>query len=371
MVIAQPSLPFPKSRLAPPQFQELLLNWFNHFGRKDLPWQQNKTPYRVWISEIMLQQTQVSTVINYFNRFIEYFPNVETLAAANEDAILHLWTGLGYYNRARNLHKTAKIIIQHYKGKFPDQLNELEKLPGIGRSTAGAILSIAFNQPAAILDGNVKRVLTRLHGITEWPGSKKINEQLWLLATQYTPAQRSADYTQAIMDLGATLCVRGKPRCPECPFQYFCSAHIQGIEKTLPIAKPRKTLPVRQATLLILRKKPQLVLLEKRPPVGVWASLWSLPQMDGTPSPSAIRKLCKQRFHLNVEQVLFDKSFRHTFSHFHLDIVPALLNVKVDNRIMEDAHQIWYNLQRTQAIGLPAPIKLLLNNLEKICDSLC
>ncbi len=365
MVIAQHSLSFQKSTVAPLEFQQLLLNWFDHFGRRGLPWQQNKTPYRVWISEIMLQQTQVSTVITYFNRFIEHFPTVEKLAAANEDTVLHLWTGLGYYNRARNLHKAAKIITQHSHGKFPDQLNELEKLPGIGRSTAGAILSIAFNQSAAILDGNVKRVLTRLHGITEWPGSKKIEEQLWLLATQYTPVQRTADYTQAIMDLGATLCMRGKPRCTECPFQYFCSAHAQGIEKTLPMTKPRKTLPVRQLTLLILRKEPHLILLEKRAPIGVWASLWSLPEIDGTPSASTIRKLCKQRFQFNVEQLLFGKSFRHTFSHFHLDIVPALLSVKTGSKIMEDAQQIWYNLQRAQAIGLPAPVKLLLNNLEK------
>lgn len=355
------------AKLTPLKFQQLLLNWFDHFGRKDLPWQQDKTPYRVWVSEIMLQQTQVSTVIAYFNRFIQHFPTIEKLASAKEDAILHLWTGLGYYNRARNLQKAAKILQQDHQGQFPNQLNELVKLPGIGRSTAGAILAIAFNQPAAILDGNVKRVLTRLHGITEWPGVKAVTEQLWSIADEYTPTQRPADYTQAIMDLGATLCVHGKPRCAECPCQLYCSAHAQGIEKKLPLAKPRKTLPTRQATLLILQKEPHLVLLEKRASVGVWASLWSLPEIKGLPSVATIRKVCKQRFQLSTEHCTFGKSFRHTFSHFHLDIVPVLVTVKTSNsKIMEETQQIWYNLQQAQAIGLPAPVKLLLNNLEKI-----
>ncbi len=353
-------------KLTPLRFQQLLLNWFDHAGRKDLPWQQDKTPYRVWVSEIMLQQTQVSTVIAYFNRFIEHFPTVEKLAAANEDTVLHLWTGLGYYNRARNLQKAAQIIMQHYHGKLPNQLSELEKLPGIGRSTAGAILSIAFNQPATILDGNVKRVLTRLHGVTKWPGTPEVIEQLWSIAEQYTPTQRTADYSQAIMDLGATLCVRGKPRCADCPYQFDCSAYAQGIEKTLPATKPRKTLPIRQVTLLILRKQPHLILLEKRAPVGVWASLWSLPEITGTPSSAEIRKICKQRFQFTTEQLTLGDSFRHTFSHFHLDITPALLTVKTTSRkVMEDAQQIWYNLEHSQAVGLPAPVKLLLNNLEK------
>lgn len=354
-------------KLTPKKFQQLLLDWFDHHGRKDLPWQQDKTPYRVWISEIMLQQTQVSTVIGYYHRFIEHFPTVEKLAAANEDSVLYLWTGLGYYNRARNLHKAAKIIVQLYNGEFPKQLDALEKLPGIGRSTAGAILSIAFNQPAAILDGNVKRVLTRLAGITEWPGTKAALEQLWTLAVQFTPVHRTADYSQAIMDLGATLCVRGKPRCVDCPCQPYCIAHTQGIEKKIPAAKPRKILPIRQVTLLILRKQSHLVLLEKRAPIGVWASLWSLPEVVGTPSHTEIRKICKQRFQLAPEQVILGESFRHTFSHFHLDIVPALLTIKrTSSKIMEDAQQIWYNLDQSQAVGLPAPVKLLLNNLEGI-----
>lgn len=353
-----------KLKLTPSVFQQLLLKWFDQFGRKDLPWQQNKTPYRVWVSEIMLQQTQVSTVIAYFNRFIEHFPTVEKLAMATEDTVLHLWTGLGYYNRARNLHKTAKIIVKDYHGKFPDQLRELEKLPGIGRSTAGAILSIAFNQSEAILDGNVKRVLTRLHGISKWPGNKEVLEQLWSIAERYTSSQRTADYSQAIMDLGATLCIRGKPRCGECPYQSHCIAHAQGIEKKLPVSKPRKILPIRNATLLILRKEPHLVLLEKRAPAGIWAGLWSLPEMTGTPSLAEIRKTCKQRFQFAIEELSLGKPFRHTFSHFHLEIAPVLLTIKASARkIMEEGQQIWYNLEHSQAVGLPAPVKLLLETL--------
>src|SRR3990167_8286209 len=204
--------------LTPKKFQQLLCQWFDTHGRKNLPWQKNKTPYRVWLSEIMLQQTQVSTAIPYFQRFLTRFPTIKSLANASEDEVLHLWTGLGYYSRARNLYHAAKLVVEKHHGKFPDQLEELEKLPGIGRSTAGAILSIAFEKKATILDGNVKRVLTRLYGITEWVGEKKIIEALWKLAEKYTPAFRCADYTQAIMDLGATLCIRGKPACEKCPF---------------------------------------------------------------------------------------------------------------------------------------------------------
>jgi A/G-specific adenine glycosylase len=348
-------------RLTAKQFSQRLLSWFDAEGRTDLPWQHNKTPYRVWVSEIMLQQTQVSTVIPYFNRFMQQFPTITTLAEAKEDTVLHLWTGLGYYNRARNLQKTAKIIVTEYDSQFPTELNELIKLPGVGRSTAGAILSIAFNKPTAILDGNVKRVLTRLHGITGWSGKKEITEQLWTLAEQYTPKNRIADYTQAIMDLGATLCVRSKPRCTECPLQKYCSAYAQGIENMVPVAKPKKTIPIRQATLLILQKNNHFIFLEKRPPTGVWASLWSLPEIKGAPSSAEIKKFCKQRFQFQLDKLVHGDSFRHTFSHFHLDITPIWARVKATpSKIMEEGHQIWYNLQQSQEIGLPAPVKLLL-----------
>lgn len=346
-------------------FQRRLMQWFDQYGRKNLPWQLNKTPYRIWVSEIMLQQTQVNTVIDYFQRFIQHFPDIFALAKANEDEVLHLWTGLGYYQRARNLHKTAQIICDTHQGKFPSDLAALLALPGIGKSTAGAISSIAFAKPAPILDGNVKRVLTRLHGITTWPGEKKVTEQLWKLAEKYTPQTRVADYTQAIMDLGATLCTRGKPACAQCPLNPHCIAYAKGIAATLPRTKPRKELPVRAATFLILFKKPHSILLEKRSSAAVWKGLWSLPEIPYESDLKNIRKICQARFHLPIAEVSLGERFRHTFSHYHLDILPAFIILKNHpSKIMEDQQQIWYNLQQTQSIGLPAPVKSLLTQLE-------
>lgn len=350
--------------MTPRKLQKNILAWFDQHGRKDLPWQHDKTPYRVWVSEIMLQQTQVSTVIAYFQRFIEQFPDVFTLASASEDAVLHLWTGLGYYSRARNLHRTAKIIAENFQGNLPSDLDKLQELPGIGLSTAGAILAIAFQKKSTILDGNVKRVLTRLYGITDWPGEKKILEQLWKIAEQLTPENRVADYTQAIMDLGATVCVRGKPRCNTCPLQRFCIAHDLGIEKTLPHSKPKKILPVRQKTFLLIQHN-QEVLLVKRPESGIWGGLWSLPELPGFPAHDELRKTCRQQFQAHAIEIETGNLFRHTFSHFHLDIQPALITIKNRPvRIMDGDQQVWYNLRKPQAVGLPAPVKKLLGSLS-------
>ena len=241
--------------MTPHQFQTLLLNWFDHSGRKHLPWQQNKTPYRVWISEIMLQQTQVKTVIPYFERFMQQLPDIVSLANAHEDKVLHLWAGLGYYSRARNLHRAAKIIVETYQGNFPDTVFSLQQLPGIGQSTAGAIVAIAFNQKAAILDGNVKRVLARLHGISEPVNEKRTEKKLWELAEHYTPDKRAADYTQAMMDLGATLCTPSKPACTACPLIQHCVAHQLDIVDVLPKKKTTRELPIRSATFLIVKKR--------------------------------------------------------------------------------------------------------------------
>ena len=282
--------------LTPKKFHRLVLAWFDEHGRKTLPWQYNKTPYRVWISEIMLQQTQVSTVIPYFERFLQTFPTVESLAAASEDSVLHLWTGLGYYSRARNLQLAAKTIVESYAGNLPADSDELQKLPGIGRSTAGAILAIAFEKRAAILDGNVKRVMTRLHGILEWPGEKSVHDTLWKLVEKFVPVERVADYTQAMMDIGATLCVRGKPQCLRCPLQKYCVADREGIAASLPKKKTTLQLPTRQVTLLILQKNRHFVLLEKRPATGVWGGLWSLPEIPGTPTKARVKKICGTRF---------------------------------------------------------------------------
>ena len=349
-----------KHQISPQLLQKRILAWYDKFGRKTLPWQQDKTPYRVWLSEIMLQQTQVATVIPYYERFLARFKKIEELAAASLDEVLHLWTGLGYYSRARNLHKTANIIAENRR--FPDNLQELQELPGIGRSTAGAILSIAFQQPTAILDGNVKRVLARLHAIKTWPGEKKTHDALWELAESYTPKKRVADYTQAMMDIGATLCVRGTPLCHACPIQDMCRAHTLGVAKQLPAKKPSKPLPTRQVTLLILQNTAQAVLLEKRPAEGIWGGLWSLPEIaKHVVSEKEVAKHCLKHFQIPAEAIYLGKPFKHTFSHYHLQILPAYVQLKTRKaKIIAGKEQIWYNLAQPDTVGLPAPIKKLL-----------
>ena len=342
-------------------FPQAILQWFDQHGRKHLPWQQHKTPYRVWISEIMLQQTQVSAVIPYFERFTQRFPDLPSLATASVDDVLHQWAGLGYYTRARNLHRAAQMIVQDFAGKFPDTLDDLQLLPGIGRSTAGAILSIAFQQRATILDGNVKRVLARYLGITV-PIDRSVENKMWETATTFTPAQRSADYTQAIMDLGATLCTRGKPECPRCPLVATCRAHAEGIAELLPVKKATRAIPTRAATFLILRANNK-ILLQKRPPHGIWGGLWSLPEISGAPDKKQIHQLCSAEFHIDVKKHEVLSPFRHTFSHYHLDIHPIIIETTPPAIIMECTEQIWYNPSQPVSIGLPKPIQTILRNL--------
>lgn len=351
------------SKPTPAIFQQLVLTWFDQFGRKNFPWQQNKTAYRVWVAEIMLQQTQVTTVIPYFHRFLGQFPDLASLAQASEDEVLHLWAGLGYYSRARNLHRSAQIIQTRLQGKFPDNIEQLQSLPGIGRSTAGAILSCAFNKKAAILDGNVKRLLTRLHALTTPIDDKKTIDQLWVLAEKYTPSKRVADYTQVMMDLGATLCTRKNPRCTECPVATHCQAYQQGLTEALPYKKKRAGLPVRKATLLVLQNK-DTVLLQKRPSTGIWGGLWSLPEIADQPSPQQIKHFCLKNFQLHAKKVQALKPFRHSFTHFHLEIFPVHLVLTGPRpKTMDRETQIWYSFRRPEAIGLPAPILSLLGKL--------
>lgn len=343
------------------QFSDILLKWFHQHGRKDLPWQHPVSPYRVWISEIMLQQTQVITVIPYFQRFIARFPDVTALANARLDDVLHLWTGLGYYARARNLHRAAQIILQEYSGHLPDSAVDLISLPGIGRSTAGAILAISLGKPAAILDGNVKRALTRLHAIAGWPGEKAVEKQLWLLAERHTPATNFADYTQAIMDFGATVCTRSKPHCCSCPFQSECAAYSQGQPTAYPTSKSRGRLPIRQVRLLILKNVHGEILLEKRPPTGIWGGLWSLPECTMTED---IEEFCQRVYACDITHMLQKPNFRHTFSHFHLDITPIQMTATLNpSKIMDSATTVWYNRTETDARGFPAPVKQLLESL--------
>lgn len=342
-------------------FSARVLSWFDHFGRKDLPWQHNINPYRVWLSEIMLQQTQVATVIPYFQRFVEQFPDVAALSNATDDQVMHLWTGLGYYSRARNLHKTAKQVCQQYGGHFPSNVEQLCELPGIGRSTAGAIASIAFGQPTAILDGNVKRVLARFYAVAGWPGQSCVLKSLWQYAETHTPNQRTADYSQAMMDLGATLCTRSKPACPDCPLISDCQAYKQGNPQDYPGKKPKKALPVKTAQVLIIRNPAGEVLLEKRPPSGIWGGLWVFPEID---SQACAQQYCLDQLGLSVTDIAPQPLYRHTFSHYHFDLSPVIIQLQQQPvTIMEANRQLWYNLQQPPAIGLAAPIKKLISQL--------
>lgn len=355
--------------MRPQQFQHLLLKWFDQHGRRHLPWQQDKTPYRVWVSEIMLQQTQVSTVIPYYEQFMARFPTLQSLAQASTDKVLHSWAGLGYYSRARNLHRAAKWIFDELDGKFPDNLESLIQLPGVGLSTAGAILAIAYQKKAPILDGNVKRVLARFQGIDKPVNDKATENQLWSLAEKYTPEKRVDDYTQAIMDLGATLCTRSKPQCKACPLTKFCSARLSGTAEMLPIKKASKSLPVRTASFLLLQQKQGQFLLLKREDAGIWGGLWSLPELPGLPDKKMIVSFCRQQYQLAVSGYQLLKPFRHSFSHYHLDMHPVLITVARSRKQarpskMEEVSQIWYNPLDAKPVGLPRPIQLLLRGLD-------
>jgi len=335
-------------------FSKRVLTWFSQHGRKDLPWQLDPTPYRVWVSEIMLQQTQVATVIPYYQRFMTRLPTVQDLARADSDQVLHLWTGLGYYARARNLHRAAKTIVSDYYGKFPESVEQLVELPGVGRSTAGAIAALALKQRAAILDGNVKRVLTRFHAIAGWPDQAKTKARLWQLAEALTPDKRVADYTQAMMDLGATVCTRSRPSCQICPLQQDCKALQQNTIAQFPGKKPKKTVPVKATTLYMLQNPKREVLLEKRPPSGIWGGLWSLPENE---NPIPLKLDNKTRASWPI--------LRHTFSHFHLDISPILVQARLGPGAVIDSNRwLWYPLDHSLEIGLAAPIKKLLSELQ-------
>ena len=356
-------------------FDTRLLAWFDLHGRKHLPWQRSPTPYRVWVSEIMLQQTQVSTVIGYFERFMTRFPTINTLAAASEDEVLHLWTGLGYYARGRNLHKTAQRLTREYNAELPQTVAQLIELPGIGRSTAGAIVAIACGGRATILDGNVKRVLARCFGVAGWPGQTRVAAELWQIAATLTPTRRVNDYTQAMMDLGATLCTRSKPNCAACPFSVECVAHQSGQTSLLPGKKPSKKIPVRQTCMLLIENEQGEFLLQKRPSTGLWGGLWSFPevpleQLQQTALAASLKST-------TAPLVL---PFRHTFTHFHLDIrpihvtyaqfhtlagLPGLGNVTGPSAVSEPGSS-WYDPQAPQTVGLTRPVTRIFQQLAAL-----
>ncbi len=349
---------------APPDdFAERVLTWFDAHGRTDLPWQQNRTCYRVWVSEIMLQQTQVATVIPYYLRFMARFPSVDTLAAAPLDELLHYWTGLGYYARARNLHKAAAVIMTTHDGVFPREPEAVMALPGIGRSTAGAILALAHDMRLPILDGNVKRVLARYQAVAGWPGTPSVERLLWRLAESCTPMSRVSDYTQAMMDLGATVCVRSNPRCGQCPLQSSCSAHAQGNWRDFPGKKAAKILPVKEKVFLLLSDRHGRILLEKRPPAGIWGGLWSFPEFAYTED---IDGWCQRHLAAGIEDLAVWQGFRHTFSHFHLDVRPvrAHLQAGAAAPVMEPERFIWYKADEEWRQGVAAPVARLLQTLR-------
>lgn len=343
-------------------FSDRLLAWFDDHGRKDLPWQHDITPYHVWLSEIMLQQTQVSTVIDYYNRFIKRYDNVQALAAADLDDVLALWTGLGYYARARNLYKATQIIVERHQGQLPSTIDELMALPGIGRSTAGAIMALGYHQRHAILDGNVKRVLTRYAAISGWPGKKDIEQKLWQLAEQLLPTHRVGSYIQAQMDLGATICTRSKPLCSQCPLITDCKAYLSGNPTQYPSSKPKKAIPQRQTYWLIVRTESGLILLEQRPNKGIWGGLWSFPEFE---SLDDVKCFYQQNFDAHKDNLEQQETIRHIFTHYKLDIFPYLVHSSVCSQPITDFEGLgWHTKNDALRLGLPAPVKAFLKLLE-------
>ncbi len=341
-----------------------LLRWYDRHGRHDLPWQHPRTAYRVWISEVMLQQTQVATVIPYFEKFVAGLPDVRTLADAPEDRVMALWSGLGYYRRARYLHAAAKRCVAEHAGKLPRDFDSLAALPGIGRSTAGAILALAHGQRHPILDGNVKRVLTRFHGIHGWPGERTVENALWTHAEAHTPSTRIADYTQAIMDLGATVCARANPRCAGCPQTGACVAHRDGLTAAIPASRPARALPERRTVFVVLRDHRGRVLLQRRPPEGVWPGLWSLPEaVDAT----AARALAPRLAELHGAAASTLPEIRHTFTHFRLHASPLeWRGVRTRPGIADDPGSRWCSANEIADLGIPAPVRKVLT--EWLCD---
>ena len=346
-------------------FADRLLAWFDEHGRKDLPWQSPKDPYRTWVSEIMLQQTQVQTVIPYFERFMQRFPDVTALASAPRDEVLAHWSGLGYYARARNLHRAAQTISDEHNGVFPDAFDEVVALPGIGRSTAGAILALSMDQHHAILDGNVKRVLARHEAIAGWPGTTAVAKRLWEIAECNTPQERVADYTQAIMDLGATVCTRSNPACERCPVATDCRARNEVSVTLFPGRKPKKDKPLRTTTMVLACHDGQ-VYLERRPESGIWGGLWSLPEVNGT----SVADWCRERLAREPGEAEEWRVLRHSFSHYDLDIRPIVVRIEAPlSKVADFADARWHPLDNEMPGGVAAPVSTLIEQLKNVTHS--
>ncbi|MEM7563957.1 MAG: A/G-specific adenine glycosylase [Pseudomonadota bacterium] len=341
-------------------FAQKVLSWYERYGRHDLPWQKQDA-YRVWLSEIMLQQTQVATVIPYYQNFLERFPDIRTLADASVDEVLKYWQGLGYYARARNLHKASQMIRDEHNGVFPETREAVEALPGIGRSTAGAILSFACGQNWPILDGNVKRVLARCFRVKGWYGQSSTMQQLWYLAESVTPSTNTANFNQAMMDIGAMVCVKSKPKCEICPLKPFCGSYLHHCQSQFPEKKPVRSKP-HKSTLMLLHRCADQMLLWRRPPTGIWGGLWSLPEVDDS---NAIA-LWQQSF-LSMEQApdsIQERVIRHQFTHYSLDISVAVIDLeRLPRKVSDSENYRWVGSESLADHGLPTPVKNLLANL--------
>ncbi|MDP1660092.1 MAG: A/G-specific adenine glycosylase [Methylotenera sp.] len=341
-------------------FASRLIVWQKQYGRHNLPWQNTTDPYAIWVSEIMLQQTQVSAVIGYYSKFMVRFPTITALANATQDEVLQHWSGLGYYSRARNLHNAAQTIMDEHDGKFPQDFDTIQTLSGIGRSTAAAIASFAFNQVQTILDGNVKRVLARHFLVDGWPSTPKVEKELWGLAEKLLPAQNIVTYTQGLMDLGATLCTRSKPKCSNCPLSNTCEAYKQQRVHELPTPKTRKVIPKKNITMLILLHGNE-VMLEKRPPTGIWGGLWSFPEVE---TNYQVETLVLNRFGFITKVGITLPMLSHTFTHFKLHIQPQTLQVLKPSAKVSEPGQMWIAVEDAIGAAIPTPIRKLLKLLQ-------
>jgi A/G-specific adenine glycosylase len=343
-------------------FAARVVEWQKALGRHDLPWQNTRDPYRIWLSEIMLQQTQVAAVISYYARFLARFPDIASLAAGTEDEVLALWSGLGYYARARNLHRAAQVIVERHSGEFPRTFDDIVALPGIGRSTAGAVAVFAFGARHPILDGNVKRVFARAFGIEGFPGEKKIESAMWIRALDVLPEADIESYTQGLMDLGAGVCTRTRPRCPTCPLRADCVALRDGRIDALPAPRPRKPLPEKSTVMLILQRNRE-ILLEKRPAPGIWGGLWSFPEI---PSLDDAAGWLRMRFGAEVENEGRLPDIQHGFTHYALTITPALLRVTSLEHRAQAPGCLWVTPGDAINAAVPAPVRQILRQLDGV-----
>jgi A/G-specific adenine glycosylase len=339
------------------EFARRLIRWQARHGRHDLPWQRTRDPYRIWVSEVMLQQTQVGTVIPYYGRFLARFPDVQSLALAPLDAVMALWSGLGYYSRARNLHAAARVIVGSLGGRFPRSREKLAQLPGLGRSTAAAIAALAFRRREAILDGNVKRVLARHFALRGFPGERSVEARMWKLAESLLPAKNIARYTQAVMDLGASVCTRARPACERCPVRTSCLALSRRKVQSYPQPRPKRALREKETSMLLLMRGRE-VLLEKRPPAGLWGGLWCFPEM---PPESDAGQYCRRRFDARLLGADRLPLLRHALTHFTLKVTPLVCRLDPAARLAGEPGQMWLPLEEAAQAAVPAPVKKLLS----------